>query len=213
MTDWNLPPDEIEKRSFAIIDSEAGNHDWPPDAWTIVRRMVHTTADFEYVGSVRMHKDAISRGCQAIRSGCTIFTDTNMARSGISARRLAPFGVKVECFMADPGVAELARQNDTTRAVAAVDAVLDRLDGAIYVVGNAPTALLRLVERIQTGDARPALVVGLPVGFVNAAESKDAVAGIDYPYITALGRKGGSGVAASVINALADLCAKGDDHA
>lgn len=212
MTDWNLPPGDIEERSFAIIDSEAKEHGWPSDAWGIVRRMIHTTADFEYVQSVRMQGQAIERGCQAIRSGCTIFTDTSMARSGISSARLAPFGAKVECLMADPAVAELAKQSNTTRAYAAVDAVLDRLEGAIYVVGNAPTALFRLVELIQLGKARPVLVVGLPVGFVNAAESKDALAASGYPHITALGRKGGSAVAASVINALADLCAKGEEH-
>lgn len=213
MTKWNLSPGDIEARSFAIIDAEAPVHDWSIDAWTIVRRMIHTTADFEYAHSVRMHQRAISRGCQAIKAGCSVFTDTGMARSGISTHRLDPFGVKVECHIADPMVAESARQNGTTRAYAAVDAVKERLNDAIYVVGNAPTALWRLLDLIKAGDAQPALVVGLPVGFVNAAEAKDALVASEYPHITAVGRKGGSAVAASVINALADLCMRGENHA
>lgn len=213
MTLWNLPPQEIEDRSFAIIDGEAPAHSWPPEAWSVVRRMIHTTADFDYVQSVRMHPQAMEQGRRAIASGAHIFTDTAMAKAGVSARRLAPFGCQVECLMADAAVAAAAKEGGTTRAYAAVEAALDRLEGAIYVVGNAPTALLRLLELMEAGRARPALVVGLPVGFVNAAESKAALAASDHPHITALGRKGGSAVAASVINALADLCAQGENHA
>lgn len=212
MTDWNLPPEDIERMSFAIIDAEAPPHQWDAAAWSVVRRMIHTTADFEYVTSVRMHPQALASGVRAIQAGCTIFTDTNMAAAGIGARRLAPHGAKVQCLMGDPAVADAAAQSGTTRAYAAVDAVLERLGGNIYVVGNAPTALLRLVEHINAGRARPALVVGLPVGFVNAAESKDALVRTDSPFIAALGRKGGSAVAASVINALAELSAGGKDH-
>jgi precorrin-8X/cobalt-precorrin-8 methylmutase len=212
MIDWNLPPGAIERLSFEIIDAEAPPHDWPADAWSVIRRMIHTTADFDYITSVRMHPQAMAGGVRAIAGGCTIFTDTNMAAAGMPARRLRPYGVEVRCLMGDQAVAAAAAQGRTTRAYAAVDAVLESLGGNIYVVGNAPTALFRLVEHITAGRVQPALVVGLPVGFVNAAESKAALAQTDCPYITALGRKGGSAVAASVINALAELCAGGEKH-
>ena len=206
MTHWNLPPADIERRSFEIIDQEAGEHGWSPAAWSIVRRMIHTTADFDFVTTVRMHVSAIAKGVEAIKSGASIFCDTNMCKSGISKARLEPFGCRVECLIADEDVKEIARASDMTRAAAAVDAALPQLGGCIYVVGNAPTALYRLMELISSGMAAPALVVGLPVGFVNAAESKDELSRMDYPHITALGRKGGSALAASVINALAILC-------
>ena len=211
MTDWNLPPLEIEKRSFEIIDREAGDHGWAPDAWSIVRRMIHTTADFDFVTTVRMHGSAVEKGIEALKAGAAIFCDTNMCRSGISKARLAPYGCKVECLITDEKVKAIAEKNNMTRAAAAVDAALPELDGAIYVVGNAPTALFRLMEVIGSGKAAPALVVGLPVGFVNAAESKEELSRMDYPHITALGRKGGSALAASVINALAVLCGTRSD--
>ena len=206
MSHWNLPPSEIERRSFAIIDREAGEHSWSPEAWSIVRRMIHTTADFDFVTSVRMHPEAIAEGKMALESGAAIFCDTNMCKAGISKARLAPFGCRVECLITDEKVKEIARGGGGTRAAAAVDAALPGLNGGLYVVGNAPTALYRLMELIKSGRAAPALVVGLPVGFVNAAESKEELSQMDYPHITALGRKGGSALAASVINALAILC-------
>ena len=209
MTNWNLLPQEIERLSWEIIEAETPPHAWPPQAWRIVRRMIHTTADFEWVRSVRMHPKAIASGLAAILAGVTIFTDTRMAQAGISQKRLAPFGGQVRCLMDDPRVASLAMEQGTTRAVAAVDLAWPDLNGAIYVVGNAPTALYRLLQHMEAGQARPALVVGLPVGFVNAAEAKAALAEIDQPFITAVGRKGGSAVAASVINALAEMCGEG----
>jgi precorrin-8X/cobalt-precorrin-8 methylmutase len=208
MSDWNLLPMDIEEASMAIIDQEAGDHSWPPEQWPVVRRMIHTSADFDYLKNVRMHPRAIDSGMAALRDGCRLLSDTRMAQAGISQRRLEPLGARVECLMDHPEVASRAKEQGTTRAVAAVDLALQ--DGApdIFVIGNAPTALLRLVEHIQAGRANPALVVGVPVGFVNAAESKDALAKLDVPFITALGRKGGSNVAASVINALAIMCAE-----
>ncbi len=206
MTDWNLPPQEIERLSWGIIEAEAPPHAWPPQAWRIIRRMIHTTADFDWVESVRMHPQAIASGLAALKAGATVFTDTRMAQAGISQRRLAPFGARVRCLMDDPQVARLAVERGTTRALAAVDLALPELEGAIYVVGNAPTALYRLLQHVRAGQAQPALLVGLPVGFVNAAEAKAALAATSQPFITAVGRKGGSAVAASVINALAELC-------
>ncbi len=208
MTVWKLEPDEIERRSFEIIDAEAGQHGWPEAEWTVVRRMVHTSADFDYVRTARFHPRAVESGLAAIRAGRPIVTDTRMARAGISTARLAPFGVRVDCFIASPEAAEAAGKAGATRAAAAVDLWLERVGGGIYVIGNAPTALFRLIEHIDAGRVAPDLVVGLPVGFVNAAESKAALVETDVPYVTALGRKGGSNVAASVINALTALAAE-----
>lgn len=208
MEPWNLPPGEIERRSFAIIDAEAPPHAWPPAAWSVIRRMIHTTGDFAWAQSVRMHASALEAGIAALRAGRPIFTDTRMAQAGIAKRLLAPWGVGVECLIDGPEAARRAQELGVTRALAAVDLSLSFMDGGIYVIGNAPTALLRLLEHLAAGQARPALVVGLPVGFVNAVESKQALAQSQTPHITALGRKGGSAVAASVINALARLAAE-----
>jgi precorrin-8X/cobalt-precorrin-8 methylmutase len=203
-----MKPYEIEQRSFAIIDAEAGPHGFSPAQWTIVRRMIHTSADFDYLTSVRFHPRSVEAGIAAIRSGTKIFTDTNMVHTGIRKKDLARYSGEAHCLMASAQVAQTAAQTGTTRAVAAVDAVADQLTGAIYAVGNAPTALLRLIELISGDRARPALVIGLPVGFVNAAESKAALCELDIPYITNVGRKGGSNVAASVVNALILLAAE-----
>ncbi len=206
MSDWNLAPEEIERRSFAIIDQEAPPHRWPPRPWAVIRRMIHTTGDFSWVESVRMHPHAVEAGLEALSAGRPVMTDTRMAQAGISRRLLEPWGVEVRCLMDHPRTAELARERGTTRALAAVDLSLEEMQGGIYVIGNAPTALFRLLEHLQAGRVRPALVVGLPVGFVNAAESKEALSRQDQvPFVTALGRKGGSAVAASVINALIRL--------
>ncbi|MBI9074583.1 MAG: precorrin-8X methylmutase [Desulfatibacillum sp.] len=198
-----MKPHEIETQSFAIIDQEAGDHGFSPDAWKIVRRMIHTTADFEYIDMACIHPLAIEAGVAAIQSGCAIITDTNMARVGIRTVSLEPFGCAVSCFMADPAVGKEALERGVTRAYAAVEKAAPLVKGGIYVVGNAPTALLHLLDLIQEGAAQPALVVGLPVGFVNAAESKEALMRTGIPHISNQGRKGGSNIAASVINALA----------
>lgn len=208
-----MKPEQIEALSFSIIDSEAGAHGFPADQWRVVQRMIHTSADFDYLQSVRFHPRAIDAGVAAIRSGCTIVTDTQMARAGIRKAELARFGVSATCYIGDPRVRQQAAQGGSTRAHAAVDAAVGDMAGGIFVVGNAPTALLRLLELVRGGAARPALVVGLPVGFVNAAESKAALVQSDIPYITNVGRKGGSNVAASVVNALAKLALERDAEA
>ncbi len=197
-----MKPHEIEKKSFAIIDEEAGPHDFTRAQWQIVRRMIHTSADFEYKTSVRFHPKAVAVGIDVIRSGGRLFTDTNMARTGIRSADVRQFGGDVTCLMALPETARQAEAAGTTRAVAAVDAVAHQLGNAIYIVGNAPTALLRLIDLVREGKAEPALIIGLPVGFVNAAESKAALLALDVPFITNVGRKGGSNVAAAVVNAL-----------
>ncbi|MGD2023652.1 MAG: precorrin-8X methylmutase [Desulfobacterales bacterium] len=200
-----MRPDEIESRSFEIIDREAGLHNFTADQWAIVQRIIHTSADFEYMQNIRIHPEAVTIGIDAIRTGRTIITDTNMARVGIRSKDLREFGVSVKCFMDDPAVHKRAEENGTTRAKAAVDAAIADMEKGIYVIGNAPTALLHLVQLLANGKAQPALIIGLPVGFVNAAESKAALMETNFPYISNLGRKGGSNIAASVVNALTKL--------
>ncbi|MBS3731585.1 MAG: precorrin-8X methylmutase [Desulfobacterales bacterium] len=205
-----MKPHEIENQSFAIIAQEAGDHGFDPDQWQVVSRMIHTSADFDYLQTVRFHPDAIASGIKAAQNGCAIITDTHMATAGIRKTDAAGFGCRVKCFINDPKVVEAAGKQGTTRAAAAVDAAVEGMTGGIYVIGNAPTALLRLIEQVRSGRAAPALVVGLPVGFVKAAESKQLLAGTDLPHITNAGRKGGSAVAAAVVNALLGLAsAKG----
>ncbi|CAD7845152.1 MAG: Cobalt-precorrin-8 methylmutase (EC 5.4.99.60) [Olavius algarvensis Delta 4 endosymbiont] len=197
-----MQPDEIEALSFKIIDQEAGPHDFPDDKWQIVRRMIHTSADFDYMETTRFHPKAISAGIQAIQTGRAIVTDTHMALAGIRKQTVDKFGGSTTCLINDASVVAAARQAGSTRAKAAAEAAAEIMDGGIYVVGNAPTALFEVIRLISTRQAAPALVVGLPVGFVNAAESKQALMELDIPYITNVGRKGGSNLAASVINAL-----------
>ena len=206
-----LEPGEIEKRSFAVIDAEVPEpRPFMGEEWLVVRRMIHTTADYELLNLVHFHPDAVKKGTAALAGGCLIVTDTEMARMGIPNRRMSPLNCRVACYMGDPEVGEKALAEKTTRALAAVDLVLNRLDGAIYVVGNAPTALLRLLEWVDKGKCRPALIVGMPVGFVNAAESKKLLMEQkDIPYITIAGRKGGSALAATVINQLAEIVLQG----
>ncbi|SMC81996.1 precorrin-8X methylmutase [Desulfocicer vacuolatum DSM 3385] len=203
-----MKPQEIEDLSFKIIDKEAGDHGFDDAHWQVVRRMIHTSADFEYIKSVRFYENALSSGVKAIQRGCSIFTDTNMARVGIRKGEISSFGGEVKCMITDKDVAEKARTTGVTRALAAVDKASGEMDGGIYVVGNAPTALLRLIELIRENKIKPALIVGFPVGFVNAAESKDELMTLDFPYISNKGRKGGSNVAASIINAMAIMAAK-----
>jgi precorrin-8X/cobalt-precorrin-8 methylmutase len=199
-------PTEIEAESFRIIDAEVPKpRPFEGEKWQIVRRMIHTTADFELLKLVRFHPEAVDSGLDALRKGAVIVTDTEMARQGIPVRRLEPLGASVRCLMNDERVIARARAEGITRATAAVDLAVTEIHPHIYVVGNAPTALIRLVEHIDAGAASPAMVVGMPVGFVNAAESKSLLMSRDIPYIAIEGRKGGSALAASVINALCVL--------
>ncbi|MBF0376746.1 MAG: precorrin-8X methylmutase [Desulfamplus sp.] len=204
-----MTPQEIENLSFSIIDNEAQDHGFNVQEWKIVQRVIHTSADFEYIKTLRFHKDAISAGIDAIKRGATIITDTNMAQVGIRKGEIGMFGGEVKCFIADKDVSEQAKKEGITRAVAALDKSIQIINKGIYVVGNAPTALLRIIELLKDGIIKPALVIGLPVGFVNASESKEALIKLDYPYISNIGRKGGSNVAASVVNAMAIMAANG----
>ncbi len=196
-------PRDIEAESFRRIEAQVGPHHLAPELWAVVRRMIHTSADLEYLRTVRCHPEAVAAGVAALRRGAPLGTDTRMLLAGIGTGRLARLGVTPFCLLDEPGVAQEAARQGTTRAAAAVEAGLPRLAGGIVAIGNAPTALLRLLELLEAGAASPALVVGLPVGFVNAAESKELLSRQSCPFITALGPKGGSAVAAAVINALA----------
>ena len=202
-----MKPEEIEEESFRIIDAEAGDHGWPRSEWQIVRRAIHTSADFEYAQSMVLSEDVIEKGVAALTSGAGIVTDTNMALSGISKPRLLPLGCSVSCHIADPDVAKQAKAEGITRSIAAMRKAVANPDNRIFVIGNAPTALFELLRLMEAGAARPALIIGLPVGFVGAEESKNALASDthDIPFITNIGRKGGSNVAAAVVNALAIL--------
>ncbi len=204
-------PREIERRSLAIIDAEVPEpRPFQGAQWEIVRRMIHTSADFELLSLVRFHAGACAAGLDALRSGCTIVTDTEMARCGIPLRRMEPLGCSVRCLMGDEEAARLAKEGGQTRAKVAVDLAQERFAPAVWVIGNAPTALLRLLELLESGAAAPALVVGMPVGFVNAAESKELLLAQERtPFITIRGRKGGSALAACVINALAEMLLAG----
>jgi precorrin-8X/cobalt-precorrin-8 methylmutase len=200
----------IEEGSFAIIDAEAGLHDFRPGEWQIVRRVIHSTADFEFKTLTALHPRAVEAGIAALRNGAPIIVDVNMIASGLNLTRLTHYGCQVYCFISDDDVIATAKANDSTRAIEAMRKTqrLGLLDGAIVAVGNAPTALLEVARMIDQGEARPALVVGVPVGFVSAAESKDEIAKKDVPYIVTRGRKGGSPIAVAILHALMYLAAE-----
>ena len=197
-----IRPADIEKRSFEIITQELGGRTFPAGIDLIVKRVIHTSADFDYADNLCFSEDVVARAKEALAAGATIVTDTNMALAGISKPTRSKFGGKAVCFMADPEVAQEAKERGVTRAVVSMEHAA-RLDGPlIFAIGNAPTALIRLHELIEAGVLSPALVVGVPVGFVNVVESKERCRGGETPYIIARGRKGGSNVAAAIINAL-----------
>jgi precorrin-8X/cobalt-precorrin-8 methylmutase len=202
----HMKPEEIETESFRTIDLEAGPHQWSPSEWPIVRRAVHTTADFEYIRTMFMSADAVSAGIKALLNGRGIVTDTTMALSGISRPRLGAFRVPASCFVSDPEVAAEAGVQGITRSIIAIRKGTADPKNGIFVIGNAPTALFELLRQVREEGLRPDLVVGLPVGFVGAAESKEELVDVasEYgiPFITNRGRKGGSNVAAAVMNAL-----------
>ncbi len=195
-------PDEIEQKSFETITKELGNVELDPQKAPIIKRVIHTTADFEYARTLYFSENAIEQGKQALMSGCTVITDTNMAQAGIKKGLLKQLGCQVHCFIADDDVGQAARQNQTTRAVAAMDKAAEIKGPLIFAIGNAPTALIRISELIAEGKLSPALVIAAPVGFVNILESKDAIIQANVPVIVSTGRKGGSNVAAAILNAL-----------
>ena len=198
----NIKPMDIEKRSFEIITEILGDRKFPEEQESIIKRVIHTSADFDYADNLKFSEGAVEKALNALRSGCDIVTDTNMAKAGINKTILGFLGGEVHCFMADPDVAKEAKERGVTRAIVSMEKAAKLEKPVIFAIGNAPTALIRIHEMIGTGELKPALVVGVPVGFVNVVESKELIMVDDIPYIVARGRKGGSNVAAAIINAL-----------
>lgn len=199
----NMKPAEIEMRSFEIITKLLGDRVPDPENEAVIKRVIHTTADFDYAETLCFSEHAVSKGIKALRGGCDIVTDTQMAKAGVNKTVLGPLGGEVHCFMSDPDVAEEARDRGVTRAFVSMERAAALKKPCIFAIGNAPTALLSLYELI-TAEKKlvPALVIGVPVGFVNVAESKERIMTAPVPYIVARGRKGGSNVAAAICNAM-----------
>ncbi len=197
-----MKPMDIEKRSFEIITQLLGDQKLDPENELVIKRVIHTTADFEYVKNLVFSEHAVQKGIEALRSGCDIVTDTQMAKSGINKTILGKLGGQVHCFMSDADVAEEARRRGVTRAVVSMERAAGLSKPCIFAIGNAPTALISLHQQRQEGNISPALIIGVPVGFVNVVESKELIIASDVPHIVARGRKGGSNVAAAICNAM-----------
>ena len=199
----HLLPEEIEKTSFAIIEGELAERGIrvEEDKKPVLYRVIHTTADFEYANTLTFSDQALEKAKEAIKRGAHIITDTQMAYAGINKKKLADFGGEVHCYMADEDVAKEAKERRQTRAMVSMEKALRRKGELIFAIGNAPTALLRLKEAVDQG-ARPALIIGVPVGFVNVTAAKELILQTKIPYIVNRGRKGGSNVAAAICNAL-----------
>jgi precorrin-8X/cobalt-precorrin-8 methylmutase len=204
-----LRPQEIEQESFRRIESAVGAHGLPAPQWAVVRRMIHASAEVELLSLVRFHPLAVAAGVTALQQRRPVFTDTRMLLAGIQSR-LSHAGITAQCLLDEPGVANLAKEQGITRSAAAVERAAAKLPGSLVAIGNAPTALRRLLALLKQGMAPPALIIGMPVGFVDAAESKEALLSVTSPYITLVGPKGGSALAASALNALVILAAGGE---
>ena len=198
----NVLPGEIEKRSFEIISSEMKPMTFGPKEELVVKRCIHTSADFDYADNLCFSENAVLKAMEAIKNGACIVTDTQMAKAGINKRALARYGGEVYCFMSDEDVAKIAKENGSTRATASMDKAAGLDKKLIFAIGNAPTALVRLYELIEEKKLDPKLIIGVPVGFVNVVQSKELIMHTNVPYIVARGRKGGSNIAACICNAL-----------
>ena len=201
----NIKPVDIERRSMEIIESEMGDTSFLTEGEKlVVKRVIHTTADFEYLKNLKFSENAVSNALTALKSGAVIVTDTNMALSGISKAACNAFNCELYCFMADGDVAKTAKEKGITRAVASMDKAVEMFKdkNVIFAIGNAPTAVLRICDHIDSGEISPSLVIGAPVGFVNVVQSKQELMKRDVNYIVCDGRKGGSTVAAAIVNAL-----------
>ncbi|MHB8481651.1 MAG: precorrin-8X methylmutase [Nitrospiria bacterium] len=199
-----IDPTKIEEESFKIIESELGQHAFSDQEFQVVRRVIHASADFEFAKNLRFHPEAISSGVAALQRGASIVADVEMIQSGISKAGLKRFGGEVNCYISDEDVMAEAKRLGITRAICSMRKAV-KTSAEIYAIGNAPTALFELIRLVQEGAVRPALIVGVPVGFVSAVESKEALLGVQTPFITTIGRKGGTPVAVAMINALIRL--------
>lgn len=200
--DYIKVPHLIEEKSFEIITEELGDKTFPEEIGKIVKRIIHTTADFQYADITVISPGAIESAKEALRRGANIVTDTQMAKAGINKTKLGELGGEIHCYIGDADVAKKAKEKGITRAMVSMEKAIEDKKNEIFVIGNAPTALFELKRYIEEGKIRPALVVGVPVGFVGAAESKEEFESMNVPYIITRGRKGGSTVGAAIINAL-----------
>ncbi len=197
-----ITPQEIEARSFEIISAELGELELEETYALVLKRVIHTTADFDYARNLVFSQYAVEHAMEALRKRACIVTDTQMAMAGINKKALKKLEIEVYNFMSDADVAEAAKRNQTTRAAACMDKAAAMERPMILAVGNAPTALIRIYELVQQGKLRPELIIGVPVGFVNVVPAKEQILTLPVPYIVARGRKGGSNVAAAIVNAL-----------
>ncbi|MBO8163649.1 MAG: precorrin-8X methylmutase [Brevibacillus sp.] len=200
-----VQPQEIEDKSFQIITEELGEHPFTDEQYPVVQRVIHASADFDLGRSLVFHPEAIKAGIEAIRRGRIVVADVQMVQVGISKARIEKFGGEVKVFISDPDVIAEAKRLNTTRAIVSMRKAVKEAEGGIFAIGNAPTALLELIRLVKAGEARPGLIIGMPVGFVSAAESKEELAKLDVPFITNRGRKGGSPVTVAAVNALSLL--------
>lgn len=198
----HVEPADIERRSFEIISAELGDRAFDPLEEPVIKRCIHTSADFEYADSLVFSEGAVERGLEALRDGADIVTDTQMAKAGINRKRLAAFGGEVYNFISDEDVAEEAARRGCTRSAVCMEKAAGLGGKLIFAIGNAPTALIRICELICEGKLHPELVIGVPVGFVNVVQSKELLLQTEVPSIAARGRKGGSNIAACIVNAL-----------
>ncbi|CQR54507.1 precorrin-8X methylmutase [Paenibacillus riograndensis] len=203
-----VQPQEIEGLSFQMITRELGDHEFSALQYPVVQRIIHASADFELGRSLVFHPRAMEAGISAILEGQPIIADVRMVEAGIAKERIHKYGGEVRVHISDPDVMEAAKAQGTTRAILATRKACAEAPGGIYVIGNAPTALLELIRLIKEGAAQPGLIIGMPVGFVSAAESKDELRKLDIPYITNIGRKGGSTVVVAAVNALSLLAVR-----
>jgi len=197
----------IEDQSMEIIEMEIGSHQYDELEWPIVRRVIHATADFDFAkdNKIIFHKDAIKSGINALRNGCNLIVDVNGVIGGLNKQNLNEFGNNTICNISNPIIVEEAKKHNKTRAQTSMRMATSEMNGGIVVIGNAPTALLEVIQMIQEGVTTPALIIGIPVGFVSSPESKEALQALDVPFITNKGRKGGSPCASAIVNALFKL--------
>ena len=198
----NIKPMDIEKRSFEIITEILGDRKLDPENELVIKRAIHTSADFDYADNLVFSEHAVRKGIEALRNGCDIVTDTQMAKSGINKTILGKLGGQVHCFMSDEDVAKEAKERGITRAIVSMEHAARLEKPCIFAIGNAPTALICLKQLMDAGKLNPALIIGVPVGFVNVVESKELIIESSAPYIVARGRKGGSNIAAAICNAM-----------
>lgn len=203
-----IQPQEIEEKSFEMITEELGAHPYTESQYPVVQRVIHASADFELGRSLVFHPGAIEAGIAAIRRGETVVADVQMVQVGTSKERIRKHGGDVVVYISDPDVVEEAKRLNTTRAIISMRKAIRDIEGGIFAIGNAPTALLELIRLIKEGMAKPSLIIGMPVGFVSAAESKDELRKLDIPFITNIGRKGGSTIVVAALNALSIMADK-----